>query len=94
MSLLAACQLVPAFATGLIAGVALPRLNVNQYRVDAGVRSVASMLTQAQRMAVTQQYNVNVLFITDQNAIRMHEDVDNDNVIDGDERVATRRRRG
>jgi prepilin-type N-terminal cleavage/methylation domain-containing protein len=72
---------------GLIAGVAIPRLNVNQYRVDAGVRSVASMLTQAQRMAVTQQYNVNVLFVTDQNAIRMHEDADNDNVIDGDERV-------
>ena len=72
---------------GLLAGVAIPKLNPSQYRMNAGVRTLASILTRAQRTAVTQQYNVNVLFITADNAVKIHEDEDNDNVIDPTERV-------
>ncbi len=72
---------------GLLAGIAIPRINPAQYRSNAGVRSVASLLSRAQRTSVTKQYNVNVLFVAAENAIRLHEDVNNNNAIDGGEPV-------
>lgn len=72
---------------GLIAGIAIPRMNIGSYRVNGAARSVASLLVRAQRLAVTNQYDVNVLFDVGSNAIRIHEDADEDNVIDASERV-------
>jgi prepilin-type N-terminal cleavage/methylation domain-containing protein len=72
---------------GLIAGIAIPRLKIGSYRVNGAARSVASLLARAQRLAVTNQYDVNVLFDVAGNAIRVHEDADADNVIDNNERV-------
>ena len=72
---------------GLIAGIAIPRLNIGAYRVNGAARSVASLLARAQRLAVTNQYDVNVLFDIGGNAIRIHEDLDDDNAIDNNERV-------
>jgi prepilin-type N-terminal cleavage/methylation domain-containing protein len=72
---------------GLIAGFAIPRLNLGAYRVNGGARSLTALLARAQRLAVTSQYDVNVLFDTDSNSVRVHEDADNDNAIDNNERV-------
>lgn len=71
----------------IIAAVALPRINISRYRIDAGVRSLASGLARAQRQAVTNQANVNVLFDVPNKAFKIHEDENNNNVIDGSERV-------
>jgi len=72
---------------GLIAGIAIPRLNIGSYRVNGAARSLTSLLARAQRLAVTNQYDVNVLFDIGGNAVRIHEDADGDNVIDANERV-------
>jgi prepilin-type N-terminal cleavage/methylation domain-containing protein len=74
---------------GLIASFAIPRLDFTRYRVNAAARDVVSRLNLAQRLAVTNQSNVNVMFNTDQQSITVHEDTDNDNQIDNGERQRT-----
>jgi prepilin-type N-terminal cleavage/methylation domain-containing protein len=74
---------------GLIAAFAIPKLDFTRYRVNAAARDVVSRLNLAQRLAVTNQSNVNVMFNTDQQSITLHEDTDNDNQIDNGERQRT-----
>jgi Tfp pilus assembly protein FimT len=71
----------------VVAAFAIPKLNFGAYRINAGVRGLTALLARAQRMAVTNQSNVNVLFNVVQNSVELHEDVNNDNAIDGNERV-------
>ncbi len=72
---------------GLVLAFAIPKVDFTTYRVNGAVRSVAGLIARAQRMAVTDQANVNVLFDAANNAIRIHEDANNDNVIQPAERV-------
>jgi prepilin-type N-terminal cleavage/methylation domain-containing protein len=74
---------------GLIAAFAVPKLDFTRFRVNGAVRSVVSLLNLAQRQAVTNQSNVNVIFNTDQQSITLHEDSDNDNLIESGERTRT-----
>jgi prepilin-type N-terminal cleavage/methylation domain-containing protein len=74
---------------GAMAAIAVPKLNFQAYRVNGAVRGLNGVLSRAQRMAVTNQSSVNVLFDLGTNAIRIHEDDDNDNTIDANERVRT-----
>ncbi len=72
---------------GTMAAIAVPRLNFQAYRVNGAVRGLNGVLARAQRLAVTNQSSVNVLFDLSTNAVKVHEDDDNDNVIDANERV-------
>lgn len=72
---------------GLIVAIAVPRLDFSRIRVNGAVRSVVGLMAMAQRQAVTLQNNVNVVFDTDRQAITIHEDVDNDNLMDAGERT-------
>jgi prepilin-type N-terminal cleavage/methylation domain-containing protein len=72
---------------GMVAAFAVPKLNWSAYRVNGSVRSVTALLGRAQRLAVTDQFNVNVLFDVANNAIKIHEDANNDNTIQPTERV-------
>ena len=71
----------------LIASFGLPKLNFSGYRVNGAVRGVTALIARAQRLAVTDQYNVNVLFDLANNQIKIHEDANDDNAIQGGERV-------
>jgi prepilin-type N-terminal cleavage/methylation domain-containing protein len=71
----------------IISAVALPKLNFQGYRVDSSTRALAAQLAAAQRQAVTNQSNVNVLFDATANSVKIHEDDDNDNVQGSTERV-------
>jgi len=72
---------------GIVAAFAVPKINLGQYRINGAVRSVNGLLTRAQRMAVTNQFNTNVIFDVPNNMVRVHEDDNNDNVADPNERV-------
>jgi len=72
---------------GAVASFAIPKLNWSAYRVNGAARAVTALLGRAQRMAVTDQYNVNVLFDVANNAIKIHEDANDDNAIQPTERV-------
>jgi prepilin-type N-terminal cleavage/methylation domain-containing protein len=72
---------------GLVAMFAIPKLDFSAYRINGAVRGATALLARAQRLAVTNQYDVNVLFDVPNNALAIHEDVNNDNVIQSGERV-------
>lgn len=72
---------------GLLAALAIPKINFQSYRVNGAVRGLNGLMSRAQRIAVTNQANVNVLFDVSDNGVRIHEDDNNNNVIDPGERV-------
>jgi len=73
----------------MVAAFGLPKLNFSGYRINSGVRSLTSLIERAQRMAVTDQNNVNVLLDVSHNQIKLHDDNNNDNNMQSGERVFT-----
>ena len=55
----------------LVAAFGIPKLNFSGYRINGAVRGTTALIARAQRMAVTDQYNVNV-------AVRRDEQPDQD----------------
>jgi prepilin-type N-terminal cleavage/methylation domain-containing protein len=74
----------------IIATLAYPKVNFQQFQVDAGARLVRLVLQNAQRVAVTRQYDVVVSFDVDNRRIRVLEDNNNNDAVDGTERVTWR----
>lgn len=72
---------------GIVAGIAVPRSGYSTYLANSGARVLATTLSYAQRQAVSQQADIRVAFDVANNQIRVHEDRNNDNVIDLNERV-------
>ena len=71
----------------LITGLAIPRLNLEGYKVSSAVRGVTASLSYAQRLAVSLQHDIRVSFDAPNRRIRVHEDADNDGVMDINERI-------
>lgn len=74
----------------IIAGMAVPRLNYEKYRADAGMRTVRTVLQGAQRNAIMRQTNVVVGFDVANRQMRIVEDANNNCTIDAGERVTSR----
>lgn len=72
---------------GLLMAVVLPKSGVASYQSNSAARVVATALSYAQRQAVSQQADIRVGFDVDNFYLRIHEDRNNDNVIDAGERV-------
>lgn len=75
---------------GLIAGMAVPRLNYERYRADAAMRTVRAVLQGAQRNAIMRQTNVVVGFDLGANRMEIIEDADNNCTYASGERLTTR----
>jgi prepilin-type N-terminal cleavage/methylation domain-containing protein len=82
VELLIVCAIVGIFAT-----LAYPRVNFTQFQVDSGARTVRVALQNAERLAVTRQYDVVVSFDVTNKRLRILEDGNNNDVVDNDERV-------
>jgi prepilin-type N-terminal cleavage/methylation domain-containing protein len=72
---------------GIVAGMAIPKAGYATYLANSGARVLSTTLAYAQRQAVSQQSDIRVAFDVANNQIRVHEDRNNDNVIDQGERV-------
>jgi prepilin-type N-terminal cleavage/methylation domain-containing protein len=72
---------------GMMASIALPKSGIASYKANSAAQTLASALTYAQRQAISLQTDIRVGFDVATNELRIHEDADNDNVIDLDERV-------
>jgi len=72
---------------GIIAAFAYPKVNFTQFRVDAAARTVRVALQNAERLAVTRQYDVVVSFDTTNRRIRVLEDNNNNATVDAGEHV-------
>jgi prepilin-type N-terminal cleavage/methylation domain-containing protein len=82
VELLIVCAIVGIFAT-----LAYPRVNFTQFQVDSGARTVRVALQNAERLAVTRQYDVVVSFDTVNKRVRILEDGNNNDVVDNGERI-------
>ena len=74
-------------AVGILAAAAAYRLDYAHFRADAAARSLASTMSYAQREAISFQHDMRVAFDAAGGRLRVHEDADNDGVIDNGERV-------
>lgn len=66
---------------GVIFAMAIPRLDLSQYRSDAAAQQVRSVFQTAQRTSLTRQYDVIVSVDTVQRGLRIAEDYNNDGTI-------------
>jgi prepilin-type N-terminal cleavage/methylation domain-containing protein len=82
IELLIVCAIVGIFAT-----LAYPRVNFTQFQVDSGARTIRVALQNAERLAVTRQYDVVVSFDVPNKRVRIVEDGNNNDIVDGRERV-------
>lgn len=73
--------------TGIIAGLAYPRIDMSRYKADAVVTGVRSAMQQAQRASLVAQYDVIVSFDITGQRIRIAWDSNNDHYITDGERV-------
>ena len=71
----------------IVAAFAYPKVNFQQFQVDAGARLMRLTLQNAQRLAVTRQYDVVVSFDLANRRMRVLEDGNNNDVVDAGERV-------
>jgi len=71
---------------GVVAMMAVPKLDLSHMRSDAALRQVTSLLIQAQRTALMKQYNVIVSVDVATSRLRLIEDRNNSGVIDAGDR--------
>lgn len=72
---------------GIMSVLVVPRIEIVKYRMDGQARGVMAALVTAQRSAVKRQHDVVVAFDTINHRIRIHEDEDNDGMLDAGERT-------
>ena len=79
--------LVVVAIVGVLAAVALPRVNVTPYHMDTAARQMRIVFLNAQRLSITRQHDVVVSIDQAQGRLRTFEDMDNDATLDAGERV-------
>lgn len=67
---------------GMIAAMTVPRIDMSRMRGDAAVRQMTTLFVQAQRTALSKQYNVIVSIDADNSRLRFVEDRNNSNTVD------------
>ena len=72
---------------GVLTAVALPKIDVSRYRAIASMQAIGTTLLAAQRLAVSRQHNVIVSFDQTASALIVHQDANNDNLVNGGELV-------
>lgn len=71
----------------ILATIALPKLNLGQFRIDAGVRKVQGVLMQAQRYSVQRQHDMVVKFDVPGKRVILLDDRNNNGATDAGEKV-------
>lgn len=80
-------MLVVVILIGILAGIAASKLDFVRYRADSIGRGVLSDISAAQRTAVSLQTDVRITMDGSATRLQIHEDANNNGVIDGSERV-------
>lgn len=82
--------LITMSVISILAAIALPKLNLHQFRIDAGVRQVQGALMQAERFAVQRQHDMIVSFDVAGKRVLLIDDQNNNAAADGNEKVLVR----
>ena len=75
---------------GILAVLTYPRVDFTQFQMDSGARVMRTTLQNAQRLAITRQFDMVVSFNLAAHRIPVLEDRNNNNAADADERVTWR----
>jgi prepilin-type N-terminal cleavage/methylation domain-containing protein len=75
---------------GIIAGMAMPRLNYQRYRADAAARVTRAVLQTSQRQAIMRQTNIVIVFWVAGRRMFIIEDANNNYNYDSGERLRVR----
>lgn len=78
---------VVVIVAAIVAGIAIPVVNVSRFRTDTAVLEVSSLLRAAQRVAVLHGHAVVVALDLEGRRLRLHLDRNNDFVLQSDEHV-------
>jgi prepilin-type N-terminal cleavage/methylation domain-containing protein len=82
--------LVVVSIISILAAIALPKLNLHQFRIDAGVRAVQGALMQAERFAVQRQHDMIVSFDIPGKRVLLIDDQNNNGARDATEKLQVR----
>jgi len=72
---------------GIVVAISAPKIDFIKFRLESDMQGVGMTLLTAERQAITQQHDVVLLFDVAQGVIRIHDDKNNNHVIDVGERV-------
>lgn len=72
---------------GLIVAIAAPRIDTTKYRVESAMQGLGVSLLAQERLAITKQHDIIILFDEANNSVRIHEDQNNNGLIDAGEHV-------
>lgn len=78
--------LIVVIIVAMIAAIAAPRINLTRYKIEGSLMGVNSLLFGAQRLAVTRQHDIIVLFDEANSMMYIHEDMNNNGDLDVGER--------
>lgn len=73
---------------GISVAIAAPKIDVDYYRLNSGMQTVASQMLSAQSLAIKSQHNVIVAFDSTGARIRIHADRNNNGAMDAGEPVS------
>lgn len=80
-------MLIVMVILGLVVAFAAPKIDMTRYRIESGMQGIGITMLAVERQAITQQHDVILLFDVPNNTIRIHDDANNNGVIDAGERV-------
>jgi prepilin-type N-terminal cleavage/methylation domain-containing protein len=72
---------------GMLVMFAGPKIDVTHFQIESSMQGVGLTLLAMERQAISQQHDIIVMFDQTKNALRIHEDNNNNAVIDAGERV-------
>lgn len=72
---------------GTVIAFAAPKIDVTKYKVESAMHAVGTTLLAAQRLSITKQHDIIVQFDQPNESMRIHDDSDNDGVMDPGEHV-------
>src|ERR1700680_2041326 len=72
---------------GLIVAFAAPKIDVMKFRIESSMQGVGLTLLAVERQAITQQHDIIVMFDATNQAMRIHEDKNDNGTVDAGERV-------
>ena len=80
-------MLIVLVVIGLVVGLAAPKIDVTKFRVQSAMQGVGMTMLAVERQAITQQHDVIVMFDVPNNLIRIHDDANNNGIVDPGERL-------
>ena len=72
---------------GLVVAIVAPKIDITRFKLEADMQGVGMTLLAAERQAITQQHDVILTFNAAQGLIRIHDDKNNNGLVETGERV-------